>query len=63
MKDYSDYHRITAYVPKEYKDTIAEKAKARGLSVSSYVCQLIEQDIGKMEGKAEYGTPGEGRRK
>ena len=63
MTDYSDYYTPKIYIPKLDKERILERAKLHGLSVSSYICMLIEQDIGKLSGKADYGTPGKGRRK
>lgn len=61
MKDATDYYRPTVYIPKEDKTRIEARARELGLSVSSYICMLIDGDIG-LSDKAAYGTPGEGRR-
>jgi hypothetical protein len=61
-KSVKDYYRPAIYIPKQDEERIQGRADALGLSVSSYVCWLIENDIGVLE-KANYGTPGKGRRK
>lgn len=62
MKDYKDYYTPKIYIPKPDKSKIVDRAGILGLSVSSYIYTLIEQDIGNMEPKRETGTQGKGRR-
>jgi hypothetical protein len=63
VKTANDYYRPAVLLPKELKERVTERAADLGISVSSYITNLIEADLGAMIDKAEYGHGGKGRRK
>ena len=40
------YSKVSAYVPPEHMDTVKAHAEGKGLTVSSWLLTLIEQDMG-----------------